>query len=137
MGADLMLSINEMEATKEEAYKNAEHLTRPERLSNTLFVLVEEANVGRWGYYDDLSEEEVTSEELYKYLVSCIDEVYDSQRRRDCGVFYIDHRTFYITAGMSWGDEPTDAWESFVVCEYLGLTHKQPLDNPSPSSDTM
>jgi len=130
MGADLMISINEMEATKEEAYKNAEYLTRPERVSNTLFVLVEEAGVGKWGYGEELNDEP-SSNEVYDYLISCIDEVYGSQMRRDCSVFYVDDRTFYITAGMSWGDEPTDAWQSFVVCEYLGLTHKQPLDNPS------
>lgn len=120
MGADLMFSICEMEATKKQAYKNARHLSARERYKNTAEVLEDECGVSLW------FDTEPTKKEVYDYLVACIDEVYSSQRRRDCGLFHVDKREFYITAGMSWGDRPTDAWDAFSVCETLGLTLNQP-----------
>ena len=120
MGADLIFSICEMEATKEEAYNNARHLSAPERDENTARELEEMCGITRWYNVD------ATSEDVYEYLIACIEEVYDSEHRRDCGFFHVDNRKFNITAGMSWGDAPTDAYESYNVCETLGLTLKQP-----------
>lgn len=123
MGADLMFSICEMEATKDEAYANAKHLSSSERYMNTVAFLEDMCATSRW--YNT----EPTPEDVQQFLIDCIEEVYDSQGRRDCGLFYVDKRVFYITAGMSWGDTPTDAYNSFSVCEALGLTSKQPLEN--------
>lgn len=120
MGADLMFSICEMEATKEQAYNNARHLSATERYINTVTFLEDMGVTSRW--YDT----EPTPEDVQQFLIDCIDEVYSSQRRRDCGLFHVDKREFYITAGMSWGDAPTDAWDEFSVCEALGLTLNQP-----------
>lgn len=118
MGADLIMSINKMEATKEEAYENARHLVAEERLQNTITFL-EDCAV--------YVEQYETSDEVLALLIDSIDLVYGSQTRRDCSMFYTDDSVFYITAGMSWGDSPTDAYEAFNICECLGLTLKQPL----------
>lgn len=120
MGADLMFSICEMEATKEQAYDNAKHLASPERYKNTVSFLEDMCATSRW--YNT----EPTPEDVQQFLIDCIEEVYDSEHRRDCGFFHVDNRRFNITAGMSWGDEPTDAYNSFSVCESLGLTLVQP-----------
>lgn len=122
MGADLMFSICEMEATKDEAYENAKWLASPERYKNTVAFLEDMCATSRW--YNT----EPTPEDVQQFLIDCIDEVYDSEGRRDCGFFHVDNRRFNITAGMSWGDEPTDAYNSFSVCETLALTLKQRLE---------
>jgi hypothetical protein len=52
-----------------------------------------------------------------------VDAVYGSPNSRTCGWFTIDeNRTFYITAGMSWGDEPSPEYDAFWVCQEFELT---------------
>lgn len=119
MGADLIFSICEMEAKKDKAYENAKYLVADERWENTRQFLEDNCGV----YVDDYA----TSDDVLTLLTDSIDVVYGSQSRRDCSLFYVDNRLFYITAGLSWGDEPTDAYQSFNVCETFGLTLNQPL----------
>jgi len=115
MGADFMFSINEMKLTKEEAYKKANDYVS-NSLQETVYRLVEEC--GCYHLSDD-----IISSEVYEYLTQCIDEVYSYKSLRDCSYFTIDTtRTFAITGGMSWGDVPSNSYESFNVCETLGLT---------------
>lgn len=121
MGAEFVFAVCEMEASKEEAYANARHLSMPERCEHTATFVEHMLMAGEWA-----SSFIPLSEHLFKYLTVCIDEVYDAGNRRDCGSFYVDKRKFYITGGMSWGDQPTDVFNSFSVCETLGLTLKQP-----------
>lgn len=121
MGADLMFSMNEIQATKDQAYKNARHLVADERIENTKQFLEDMCGV----YMDDY----LTTDDVLGLLTDSIDEVYSSQSRRDCSYFHVDGRLFYITAGMSWGDDPTDAYRSYNICEMLGLTLNQPLEN--------
>ena len=120
MGADFIFSINEIKLTKEEAYKKASDCAFNSR-QETIDRLVNEC--GCYHFSDDTTSSETTSSEVYKYLIECLDNVYNYQSFRDCSYFIIDGtRKFAITGGMSWGDAPTNSYESFNVCETLGLT---------------
>jgi hypothetical protein len=119
-----------MEATKDEAYENARYLSLPERCENTAQFIFDTLMSAEWdSSYSPLSEK------LYSYLVVCIDEVYDARNRRDCGVIYVGDKQFYLTGGISYGDQPTEAYNSFSVCELLGLTLKQPTYIPIHITD--
>ena len=123
MGADFTFAFNEMEATREKAYENARHLSQPVRVANTVGLL-EDCGINKWNEVPDVAT--INGDEVYEFLKNCIDVVYDNNTR-ECGSFTIDNRVFHITGGMSWGDYPTDVYEQFAVCQYLGLTLNQPL----------
>lgn len=122
MGADLILSVNEIKLTREQALANARAVAQGE-LRQVLTDLEDMAGVCR---FNELDTDNLTGEqrsEVEEYLVECVQTVYDFGRRRDCSFFTVDgDRIFAITAGMSWGDEPTEAYEAFNVCEILSLT---------------
>lgn len=121
MGADFMFSINEMKLTKEEAYAKARKYA-DNSLEATVTMLVEHCGCYE---FDNMYLEgyDITSDQLYEFLTECIDTVYNYQSLRDCSYFTIDYtRRFAITGGMSWGDEPSNSYKSFNVCEVLGLT---------------
>ena len=120
MGADLIYSFNEIQATKEEAIKNAEILFASETPLDLVRGIEDECGISRW--YGE-SEESLNPTEVLEFLKECVEDVYSSINRRDCGVMYVDEtRPFYFTAGMSWGDTPTDVYDSFIVCQNYGLT---------------
>ena len=112
MGADLVFSLCEMVLTKEQAYTKADELTKDVNMFETTTVLSEQCGI------------ELEDSDVNAHLKECIDEVYSSVSRRDTGSFQLDKgkRMFFITGGMSWGDSPTDAYQSFIVCEVLELT---------------
>lgn len=124
MGADLIFSINELKVTRDQALTNAAIVARGE-LKTILADLEDMAGVTR---FTDIDTDNMTSDDrthVEEYLIECVQTVYDFGRRRDCSFFTVDKdRIFAITAGMSWGDEPTEAYEAFNVCEILGLTEK-------------
>jgi hypothetical protein len=111
MGADFVFSICEMVLTKEQAYTKADELTKADKATETATSLAEQCGV------------ELEDNEINAYLKKCIDEVYAPQGR-DTGSFRLDEgkRDFLITGGMTWGDSPTDAYQSFIVCEVFELT---------------
>jgi hypothetical protein len=117
MGAVFEFSINEMEVSRDVAYRNIESLLAyPEKL------LVELE-------YDGLfvPDEVPSKEELRALLRNHVDVVY-SCSTRDEGYFYVDDdRLFHITGGMSWGDSPNDVWDSYCICHALRLTRRVPL----------
>lgn len=121
MGADLIYSINRMEVKKDQALLNVKHLSLPERAENTARFLQDFCGISRWWHEDSIDPKDV-----HEFLAQCVEDVYDTPNRRDCGFFDIEGTTYYMTAGMSWGDTPTEAYDSFVVCESLGLTLNQP-----------
>ena len=122
MGADLLSSFCEMTATEEEAIQNVETLFASKPVSELVKDLENDCGVSKW--YGD-SEELLNPQEVLEFFKDCVKTVYSSMGRRDCSFIVIDsNRYFYFTAGMSWGDNPTDCWESFVVCETYGLTLK-------------
>ena len=125
MGADFIFSVNELKLTREQALANARKIARG-RLTEVLTNLEEMAGVARFNEIDAANPSEEERNEIEAYLAECIETVYDYGRRRDCGLLTIDgDRKFAITAGMSWGEEPTDAYESFNVSEILALTEKE------------
>jgi len=124
VGADLLFSINELKLSREQAEANAKKIAQgPLRQ-----VLEDLENGGGVGLFNEVDAENATDEEraeIEKYLNSCIETVYAYAQRRDCSYFVIDdNRLFAITAGMSWGDQPTDAYEAYNVCEILSLTEE-------------
>lgn len=122
MGADLLFSLNEIQATKEEALGSVERLFENGSLEDVLVVLEDHCGISRW-YGEE--PQSVEQNDVSAFLKQCVEEVYSASGRRDCASFTIDdNRIFYLTAGMSWGDTPTDCYESFVVCETFGLTLK-------------
>jgi hypothetical protein len=122
MGADLLYSFCEIQATEEEAMKNAEIFFASQPILDLVRGMEDECGISRW--YGE-SEESLNPNEVLEFLKDCVKEVYASIGRRDCGVIMIDGtRPFYFTAGMSWGDVPSDCYDSFVVCEVYHLTRK-------------
>lgn len=125
MGADLIFSINEIKLSREQAEANAKRIAQGP-LRQVLDDLENMAGIGR---FTEVEAEAATDEdraEIEAYLNDCIATVYAYAERRDCSYFVIDdNRLFAITAGMSWGDEPTDAYEAYNVCEILSLTEKE------------
>lgn len=122
MGADFAFAVVEMKATREEAYAKARYLTLPNNIEATTADLENYCGVNEW--YD---LESPTEHQVYEFLKRCIDTVYDSDNRRDCGFFVVDSdRLFFITGGMSWGDPPTDVYDDFAVCQVMQLTFPPP-----------
>lgn len=118
MGADFCFVLNEIQVSKEEARRNAERLVAAKR-DEVATILSDDCMVLEMGD----AVENITDESILKCLYGAIDEVYDCGNRRDCGVFYVDGtRPFHITGGISWGDEPSDAWDSFYIVARLGLS---------------
>ena len=117
MGADLLFAINEMKKTRNEARAKAATFVEDGVLQDTIDRLVN--HCGRI----EFDRDDVEKHEVLQFLDECIDTVYDSPKSRNCGWFTIDeNRTFYITAGLSWGDEPTEEYDSFWVCQEFQLT---------------
>lgn len=125
MGADLIFSINEIKLTREQAEANAKRIaTGP--LKGVLTDLEDMAGIGRFTEVDADNPTDEDRAAVEAYLKDCIATVFAYAERRDCSYFVIDDdRLFAITAGMSWGDEPTDAFEAYNVCEILSLTEKE------------
>lgn len=117
MGADLLFAINEMKKTRDEARSKAKTLVEGGSLEETIQRLVN--HVGR-GEFD---RDDVTGQEVLEYLHECIETVYNSANSRTCGWFTVDeNRTFYITAGLSWGEEPSPEYDAYWVCNEFELT---------------
>lgn len=125
MGADLLFSINELKLTREQAEANAKRIAAGP-LNDVLTDLEEMAGIGRFTEVDAGNPTDEDRAAVEAYLKDCIATVYAYDKRRDCSCFVIDDdRLFAITAGMSWGDEPTDAYEAYNVCAILNLTERE------------
>jgi len=70
-----------------------------------------------------LTEEEENNEEL---VAQKADEVADfltsGWESRDTATMQLDGNYYYITGGMSWGDEPTDSYPVINLIDALGIT---------------
>ena len=120
MGADLLYSFNEIQATKEQALTNVDRLVNTKALSDIAKELENDCGISTW--FSD-PDEHILLDDVLSFLKECVEDVYSAISRRDCGVMYVDEtRPFYFTAGLSWGDTPTDVYDSFVVCQNFGLT---------------
>lgn len=117
MGADLLFAINEMKKTRDEARLKAEELVKDGVIQDTISRLVN--HVGR----NEFDRDDVEKQEILDYLHECINTVYGSANSRTCGWFTVDeNRTFYITAGLSWGEEPSPEYDAYWVCNEFELT---------------
>jgi len=125
MGADLMLNYIEIAEPREKAQARLDRLVLTEEHLETF------ENCGYYGFEEeDFSEE--TEKKMREKLQECLDVVYDADGRRDVSSFIIDgNRTFYLTGGMSWGDDPSECYTDFwIFFEFLGYP-----SNLSPDSD--
>jgi hypothetical protein len=128
MGADLLYSFNEIQATKEQALANAKYLFDRNPLRDIVQELEDACGISRW-WGDE--HEDISPDDVLAFLNQCVEDVYSAINRRDCGVMYVDEtRPFYFTAGMSWGDTPSDVYDSFVVCQNFGLTLNPEVAKP-------
>lgn len=128
MGADLLYSFCEIQATKEQALANAERLLNTKALRHIAEELENDCGISKWFGDDD---GDIVPDDVLSFLKECVEDVYSAINRRDCGVMYVDEtRPFYFTAGMSWGDTPSDVYDSFVVCQNFGLTLKPEVAKP-------
>jgi hypothetical protein len=123
VGADLIFAINEMKLSREQAEANAKRIARGP-LSAVLTDLEDLAGITRFNEVDADNPTEADRAHIEGFLLDCVATVYAYNQRRDCSCYTIDERVFAITAGMSWGDEPTDAYEAFNICSILALTEK-------------
>jgi hypothetical protein len=114
MGADLMISAIEIKHNEETALRKVDELAITEAdLSNL-------TDIGVWRYEDEEFTPELV-ERIKADLRKAVKVVYHSGRR-DTTRFYVDYgktseRKFVVTGGMSHGDAPTNAWDSFCLVE--------------------
>lgn len=52
-------------------------------------------------------------------LSRLVDEYWTLCQRRDCGLFFANDIEYFITGGMSWGDVPTDIFDTITKFECL------------------
>ncbi len=117
MGADLMVAICEMKVSQDEAIKRASKL-----VDDNLAGVVETLADWGTGPWAGTESELPTKDEVLEYLRGEIEVVYSYMSRRDCVPLHIDGKVYALTGGMSWGDTPTEAYDSFNVCGALSLT---------------
>jgi hypothetical protein len=118
MGADFDFSINELQVTEHQAKKNVQTLVDEKNFEETLHILETQFNLFTHLKYD------VIPEDVRIFLMNCVETVYE-EGRRDAGRYRMaDGRVLAITGGMSWGDNPTDSYQAFSICETLGVTLK-------------
>jgi len=118
VGADFNFSINELQVTELQAKKNAQKLVDNENFEKTLNTLASEF------YLFDDPDREILPRDVLFFLNSCVETVYD-EKRRDSGRYkFANGMTIALTGGESWGDDPTDSFQAFMVCERLNITLK-------------
>jgi len=115
MGADFIVAMVPMRKTQDEAIAKLKAMD-----AETLLHVL--------SYYHARDFDEDTDEQEYaeaiEFVTAKIDEVYGYYKHgsRETDVHKIDGTDWLITGGMSWGDDPTDAYESVSVIASLGLT---------------
>ena len=125
MGADLMLNYVEIAEPREKAQARLDRLVLTEADLSTF------ENCG-YHYFEDEDFSEELAKKMRAKIQEALDVVYDADGRRDVSSFIIDgNRTFYLTGGMSWGDDPSECYTDFwIFFEFLGYP-----SNLSPDSD--
>lgn len=63
-------------------------------------------------------------DEAIRIVTECLDAVYSyvEYGSRDTALCRWGSRTFLVTGGMTWGDDPTDAYQPVSIVESLELT---------------
>jgi hypothetical protein len=120
MGADLILAMLPMRKTQDEAIAKLKSLTQDDVL-HTL------ANYCAMEFGNESDEAEYA--EAIEWLTGKVAEVYGYYERgsRETEVRTIDGTDWLITGGMSWGDDPTDAYEAVSTVSIFRLTYDEIL----------
>ena len=115
MGADLIIAMLPMRKTQDEAIAKLKAMDS----EDLLHVL---SNYHAREFNEDTPEAEYA--EAIEFMTGKIAEVYDYYEKgsRDTEVRRLDGTAWLITGGMSWGDDPTDAFEPLNIVASLGLT---------------
>ena len=105
MGADLLLATVEIRETEPECQA---------RLARMTFT---EADMTRLEYCGSwlMGEEwdETMPDKIRELLKDAINTVYNANGRDVSGLVIDGNRSFIITGGTSWGDEPSTEWDDF------------------------
>jgi hypothetical protein len=70
--------------------------------------------------------------EIINDLLHSIKELRVDSRER--GTLFLDGRTYWLTGGMSWSDDPTTAFAGLRLLEFSGIT-EEPLDVANPDAN--
>ena len=125
MGADFTFTICKIPInTKAEMILSGENLKRAVKQRFTKFSVEDDLFLRT---LEDcgvcLTEEEENNEEL---VAQKADEVADfltsGWESRDTATMQLDGKYYFITGGMSWGDEPTDNFGTINLIDALGIT---------------
>lgn len=110
MGADLVWAMVPMDYTEDQAKAKVEAITDWEPILSDL--------EGYFGLSYD------TAEEAKELLLGCVQDVYYAYKHetRDIGYQKIFGTTFLFTGGMTWGDDPTDIYQSMSLADAFKLT---------------
>lgn len=111
MGADLMLNYVELKENKEQALERLAKM----KLTEEDLERFDTCGVYDFGWDDDGFTDE-TIKSMRKRLAQAVEVVYDCEGSREVNTLTIDgDRTFVITGGMSWGDEPSSLYTDFYL----------------------
>lgn len=115
MGADLLGAICPMEISREDAKERLRRYKEAWLLSHLSDYFCME--------WDDI-EGKSEYEQAIEWVDNCIDSTYDYYKHGSREVMTYRYRDvdFLMTAGMSWGDDPTDAFQPIGVVQSLELT---------------
>lgn len=115
MGADLLGAICPMEISKDEAKERLRRYKEEFLLSHLSDYFCME--------WDDI-EGKTQYEQAIEWVDNCIDCTYDyyNHGSRETLVYKYRNIDFLVTAGLSWGDDPTDAFQPMGVVQSLELT---------------
>lgn len=124
MGADLIIAMLPMRKTQDEAIAKLKAMDS----EDLLHIL---SNYHAREFDEDTPEAEYA--EAIEFMTGKIAEVYDYYEKgsRDTEVRTLNGTPWLITGGMSWGDDPTDAFEPLNIVASLGLTDGDQIQIPT------
>lgn len=71
--------------------------------------------------YDDYRDDFEMAENMRARLRAAVEEVL-FQPRRDVAMLILGNVTYHMTGGMSWGDDPTEAYQYVLLLGESGIT---------------
>ena len=128
MCADLIVAMIPMRKTQDEAIAKLKSLTQEDVLHTMYNYCAKE--------FGNESDEDEYAEAI-EWLTGKVAEVYGYYERgsRETEVRTIDGTDWLITGGMSWGDDPTDAYEAVSTVSIFRLTYDEILTDHLPTEE--
>ena len=109
MGADLILAATQVPKDAEEAIR------RIDRLNSEEIEYIRDYG-GLWDF---------TDEEVREALNSAASDILAGPEYRDLAVMTFGGKEYFISGGMSWGDDPTDSFRPVMLLELSGITNDE------------